>query len=154
MRLSSDCEIGLAADKAFAAILDLDRLERLLQDRGFTVSPAGPRAPQQGMEWTVDGRVAGTPRQGQVRLERWEAPDLAAFDIRSEGLHAEVRMEIQETTAAQSRIRLTVAMSAHRMKDRLLLKSLALMHAQIQHKLVAALHGLARDAEARANRVA
>ncbi len=150
MRFSTQEDVNLPAEAAFAAVVDPDYLERQLLRRGIEVTRTD-RLPDPGcgMSWTATVDWAGRARTVTGAIVAWERARRAVLDATAGGLTARLSVEFLPLSRKETRLRVALDLKADTFRDRMLLRSLRISKARLSAKFAALAGDTVRAAERR-----
>ncbi|MGR3500797.1 SRPBCC family protein [Pseudaestuariivita sp.] len=133
MKFSAKEDIDAPIDAVFAMLSDFEGLEKAAKKRGIKVSRDGEE-PQAGTCWHMDFSFRGKPREADLTLERFDAPNTLWFTSDSSGLGGEGGIELVELSRTQTRMATEVTVTANNLSARLLLQSLKLAKSNLNKR--------------------
>jgi uncharacterized protein YndB with AHSA1/START domain len=148
MNLSAREEIAAASDRVFAAVSDYDRLARMAEGRGVTLTRHDALvAPAPGMCWTARAPVRGQMRD--IRSEVTEFVPGRGFTIASAlgGIEGTTEVEVTPLGPDRTRLRISVELRPVTLAGRLLIQPLRLGKGALQERFRIRVAGLARSIE-------
>lgn len=148
MELTAREDIEAPQERVFAAMADFDLIERQAMRRGAEVTRVS-EGPGKGMAWKVSFRFRGRPREADITLTEYDAPDRMVFHSRSGGLETEFAMDVVALSPNRTRINVTSVLVPKTLSARLLVQSLKLAKGGLDKRFRKRMADLAEGLEAR-----
>ena len=105
MQLKAREDIEAPLDKVFAALSDLETVERQALRRGIDVQRIrGGGAPTEGMAWRVVFTFRGKEREAEITLTEYTPPERMVFSSISGGLKVVMVMDVVALSRTRTRI--------------------------------------------------
>lgn len=135
MKLQAREDLRLGREVVFAAITDVDIIERQLLRRGIDVqrTDAG-RDVQPGACWSATLDWGGRKLPLTVHVADVIKPEAIVIQARSGGLTGDLRIELAALSRKDTRMRVTLTVTARGLRDRLFLKSMVLARPQLSQR--------------------
>lgn len=150
MQLKAREDIEAPLDKVFAALSDLETVERQALRRGIDVQRIrGGGAPTEGMAWRVVFTFRGKEREAEITLTEHTPPERMVFSSISGGLKVVMVMDVVALSRTRTRISVEVEMAPTTLSARLLVQSLKLAKGGMEKRFQGRMHDLARELERR-----
>ena len=136
MRLTAQTDIRAPLDRVWAALTDVDAVERAGLKRGVDVTrvdEGGPVAP--GAEWRIAFDFRGRRRTAAARLLRLDPDEVIQAGVRGEGLESLAEAELIPLSPTTTRMHARVEFAAISFQGRLLLQTMKLARGGLQRRL-------------------
>lgn len=127
MKFSAREDIAAPIDQVFAALCEFETFERQAMRRGADVQRVDTRSePGVGMKWKTRFSMRGRPREMDVELVRFDAPNEMQFRAVSPGIEAMFSVELLALSRSRTRMAIGLDLSPLNLSARLLVQSLKL----------------------------
>lgn len=155
MELTGREDIDVPIAQAFEMLTDVEVYERSALRRGADVtrldslSQAGV-----GAKWEVAFQFRGKPREAQIEMTGFDAPNEIEMKAILQGLEADIKIELVALSRTRTRIQFWSGMKANSLSARLLLQSLKLARGNLNKRMAKRMATLRDDLEDRYARMA
>lgn len=148
MKFSTEEEIAAPIETVFAALTDIDRFEAAAEKRGIEVARTddGP-APAAGTAWQIGFDLAGTSHKVDAEVTDFTPPGGFTLNAHSGGLDGVGVVTLAALDPARTRLALSFDLRPRTLSARLLLQTIRLAKANLEHHLEAGIGRLARELE-------
>lgn len=151
MKFSCQEDIDAPLEAAFAAVADLDYIERQLLRRGIEIMRTDALVePGPGMGWAGDLSWRGQIFPVTAQVADWAPPDMAQMSALSGSLSAELQARFTALSRGSTRTRIGLTITASGFRDRMLLQTLKLAKPRLDRQFSQIVSTYIRDAGRRA----
>lgn len=130
MKFSTRHDVDVPAERLFDAVVDFDRIERVMVRRGARVQRADP-AKGFPMAWNVAFTWRGQLREMALSVRQFDRPEAVVLRGEGEAFDMTVEASVVALSRRRSRLLLLVDLKPRTMKARLLLQSARLTKARL-----------------------
>ena len=135
MEFQAKEDIEAPIDRVFAALSDINGIERQALRRGIKVRRITPHdAPEAGMRWNAGFKFRGRDMTADVLLARFDAPEAMMFEGQSGGLDTTFQIDLTALSPGRTRMAITAALLPRTLSARLLVQSLKLAKGRVTRK--------------------
>lgn len=136
MILEQKQDIDAPAEFVFAKLSDFDGITRQALRRGIQVKRLDSLPePGPGMSWQTKFEMRGRPREMQIMLRRFEAPNLMRAQSEMPGMDSEVTFELIELSRQRTRLHASIKLKPSSLTARLLVQSLKLARGKLNRRM-------------------
>ncbi len=135
MRFNAREDIEAPIDVVFARVTEFEQFERQALRRGATVKRLNTGEVTPGAAWDIAFTYRGKERRLHATLVQMDAPNFLQVDSKSSGIHGETTVELVPLSPRQTRLALSINLSAKTIPSRLVLQSLKLARGTLVQRL-------------------
>ena len=155
MKFSTNTDIEAPIDAVFEMFCDFESFERYAMRRGAEVQRVDRLAqPGVGMAWRAAFEMRGKPRQLDLEMVRFEAPNEIWLEGTSPGMLSTTRFELMALSRSRTRVHVALEVKPVTLSARLLVQSLKLAKSSLSQKFKQRVADYARGMEDRYTRQA
>ncbi|MEM9974843.1 MAG: SRPBCC family protein [Pseudomonadota bacterium] len=151
MKFSCQQDIDAPLEAAFAAVADLDYLERQLLRRGIEVVRTDARElPGTGMGWAGDLFWRGQTFPVVAEVVEWAPSEMASLSAQSGGLRGGLQARFTPLSRGSTRVRIGMTITGAGFRDKMLLQTVKLAKARLDRQFSEIVAAYLNDAWRRA----
>lgn len=135
MKFNAREDIEAPIDVVFARITEFDQFERQALRRGATVKRLQTTEAGPGTAWDIAFTFRGKERRLRATLAQLDAPNFMRVDSQTSGIVGETQIELVPLSPRQTRLSVTINLSAKTLPSRLMLQSLKLARGTLVQRL-------------------
>lgn len=155
MELTGREDIDVPIAQAFEMLTDVEVYERSALRRGADVTRIDSLPhPGVGAKWEVSFQFRGKPREANIEITGFDAPNEIEMKAILQGLETGIKIELVALSRTRTRIQFWSGMRANSLSARLLLQSLKLARGNLNKRMAKRLATLRDDLEDRYARMA
>lgn len=155
MKFSTNTDIEAPIDAVFEMFCDFESFERYAMRRGAEVQRVDRLTqPGVGMAWRAAFEMRGKPRQLDLEMVRFEAPNEIWLEGTSPGMLSTTRFELMALSRSRTRVHVALEVKPVTLSARLLVQSLKLAKSSLSQKFKQRVADYARGMEDRYTRQA
>lgn len=152
MELTAREDVDVPIEQAFEILTDVEVYERSALRRGAEVARMDSLSfPGVGAKWKVAMTYRGKPREINLEITGFDAPNEIQLKAQVQGIESEIKVELVALSRTRTRIQFWSGMSAKTLTGRLVLQSLKLARSNLNSRLSKRLTVLRTDMEKRFN---
>ncbi len=152
MELTAREDVDVPIAQAFEILTDVEVYERSALRRGAEVARLDNLTfPGVGAKWEVALTYRGKPREIQLEITGFDAPNEVQLKARVQGIGSDIKVELVALSRTRTRIQFWTGMQAQSLTGRLVLQSLKLARSNLNSRLAKRLEVLRADMEKRFN---
>ncbi|WP_296763259.1 SRPBCC family protein [Sediminimonas sp.] len=153
MKFSGKADVDAPIDKVFAVLTDFELIERAAMRRGVEVQRTDTlRAPGAGVGWHVKFTMRGKPRETDIAITGFDAPNEIVLSAELQGMEAVTRVELVALSRSQTRLGVVTDLTPTTLAARLMVQSLRMARGKLDKRFKARVADYARDLGERAQR--
>ena len=135
MRFNAREDIEAPIDVVFARVTEFDQFERQALRRGATVKRLNSGAVEPGTAWDIAFTYRGKERRLRATLAQLDPPNFLQIDSKTSGILGVTTVELVPLSPRQTRLALSINLSAKTIPSRLMLQSLKLARGTLVQRL-------------------
>ncbi len=148
MKFNFDELVKVPADYLFSRVSDFEDSLEQAKRRGINARRTDDLAETAaGMSWIADVKIRRRPREMQLELKEFEAPEGYKMQVSGTTLVTEVQVDCVALARNRSRLMVTVEVKPKNLRGRLLVQSLKLARGRIRRKGETGIQTYARQLE-------
>ncbi|MGY3438657.1 MULTISPECIES: SRPBCC family protein [unclassified Marinovum] len=154
MEFTSKEDIEAPIEQVFAALSDVDAMERQALRRGATVRRiTSTNGATEGMQWTAGFKFRGREMQAEIELCRYAPPEALVFQGKAGGLETELDVDLTALSPSRTRMSVTARLAPKTLSSRLVVQSLKLAKGRVTRKFAVRVAQFAKTLEERARKL-
>lgn len=153
MKISSREDIEAPIDFVFSQVSDFAALERSALRRGAEIARVDNLAsPGPGMQWDSRFEFRGKPREVQLELISYDAPNAMRFAATSATINGDMKVDLVALSRGRTRMTLEIELHPRTLASRLMIQSLKLAKGNLTKRFEMRMATFANELEDRYSR--
>ena len=153
MKFSGKADVEAPVDGVFDVLTDFDLVERAAMRRGVEVQRTDTlRAPGAGATWHVKFNMRGKPRETDIAITGFDAPNEIVLESELQGMVIVTRIELVALSRSQTRLGVSTELTPTTLAARLMVQSLRMARGKLDKRFKGRVAEYAKELGARAGR--